>query len=164
MYVDMEFMKPLFIFLEACQEVKQKAEHHPEGDVFLHSLQVLYWAFKESDDLDLILAAMLHDVGKLMKEEGHEQTACEMLEDYLSVKSLWLIEHHMRIWYLILGKMKRLGKVGYLIHHPWLPELILLARWDKLGRNPNKIIVYDREVILDKINKVVDKHFVEEKP
>jgi predicted HD phosphohydrolase len=155
-----EFMNPLFNMLEECEGVEQKDTHHPEGNVFVHSLQVLKWAFKESTDTDLILAAMLHDVGKVEKSNGHENIAVEMLTGLVSVKTLWLIEQHMRIWYLILGQMKKYKKVQDLVNHPWLPELVLLARWDKRGRNPNtKNIKYDKQNIMDRLNKCVELHF-----
>lgn len=158
-----KFMKPLFTTLEQCQGVKQAKEHHPEGDVFVHSLQVLKWAFKESDDTDLILAAMMHDIGKMENSNGHEKIAVEMLQPYLSPKSLWLIEQHMRVWYLILGEMRKSSKVKELAEHPWLPELVLLARWDKLGRNPNHRVKYNKDLIIEKLNKRVQKHFGENK-
>ncbi len=156
-----EIFDILFDVLEGTQGIVQMDEHHPEGDVFNHSLQVLYWAFKETDDTDLILAAMLHDIGKAENSLGHDKIAIELLDGYVSVKTLWLIEHHMRIWYLVLGEMKRLGKVRYLVEHPWLPELIQLGRWDKLGRNPRRIIKYDRQYIKDRLNKCVERRYNE---
>ena len=153
------FMAPLFGLLEQCRGVEQMDVHHPEGDVFAHSLQVLRCAFRESNDTDLILAAMLHDVGKAEESKGHEKLAVEWLRGHVSVKTLWLIEHHMRIWYLILGEMKRRKKVRDLIEHPWLPELILLARWDKMGRSPGAQVGYDRAEIVDRLNRCVERHF-----
>ena len=154
-----EFMHPLFMSLEQCIGVKQMESYHPEGDVFNHSLQVLYCAFRETIDTDLLLAAMLHDVGKIENSLGHEKIAVGMLKPYVSVKTEWLIENHMRIWYYLLGDMKKLSKVRELACHPWLPELIQLARFDKLGRNPNRKIKYNRNDIMDRFNSCVDKRF-----
>ena len=154
-----EIMSPLFSILEKCKGVEQMEIHHPEGDVFKHSLQVLWWAFKESIDTDLILAAMLHDVGKAIISKGHEKECIPILEPFLSAKSLWLIENHMRIWTFVKGEMKKLSKVQKLASHPWLPELVYLARWDQLGRNARKKVTYDRQDIIDRLNKCVDIHF-----
>ena len=74
-------MYDLFDALESCRNVAQMEKHHPEGDVFTHSVQALEIAMRESDDLDLIFAAMLHDVGKKIDTKGHEQYALEMLKD-----------------------------------------------------------------------------------
>ena len=154
-----DFMSPVFDIFETCKGVEQSEKHHPEGDVFNHSLQVLYHAFRETIDTDLILAAMMHDVGKVENSLGHEKIAVEKLTGFLSVKSLWLIEHHMKIWYYILGDMRKLSKVKELSEHPWLPELIQLARFDKLGRNPNRKIAYNRNDIIERLNRCIDKRF-----
>jgi len=151
-----EFMEPIFIFLEGTMGVPQSLKHHPEGDVFTHSLQVMHQALRETDDTDLILAAMLHDVGKaglpLDKRSGHETVGAEWLRDYVSPKTIWLIEQHMRVWAYLKGEMKRLGKCLYLANHPWLPELVQLARWDKMGRRPGWYPMYNRRVIQSSLN------------
>ncbi len=150
---------PLFKMLEATREVTDKDEYHPEKDVFEHSLQTMYWAFRESIDTDLILAAMLHDVGKAEILPGHEQVSGELIYHYVSAKTHWLVVNHMRFWYFVKGDMKKLSKVKDIGYHPWLTELAFLARWDKLGRNGNKITVYDQEDIKERLNKCVDMHF-----
>jgi len=157
---DSEIMEPLFWVLEETKGVTQMEKHHPEGDVFTHSLQVLQVAFRETIDTDLILAAMLHDVGKVGNSHGHEQIAIGLVDCHVSGKTLWLIKHHMRIWDLMLGQMRKKSKIEYLETHPWLPELIMLARWDKIGRNPNRKVVYDKQKIIDRLNICVDKRFV----
>ncbi len=154
-----EIMNPLFDIFEKMQDVTQMDIYHPEGDVFNHSLQVLKWAFRETIDTDLILAAMLHDVGKIENSLGHDSIGAEMLDDLVSAKTQWLIKNHMRIWYFILGDMKKLSKVKELAEHPWLPELVFLARWDKKGRNPNALINYDRQGIMDILNKCIELKF-----
>jgi len=159
MIFDDKFMAPLFNALERNMGVKQMEAYHPEGDVFNHSLQVLRCAFRESIDTDLILAAMLHDVGKVDNSLGHDKIAIEMLEPFVSVKTLWLIENHMRIWYFILGEMKKLSKVKELAEHPWLPELVLLARWDKRGRRGNFKPIYDKDDIIERLNRCVEERF-----
>ncbi len=156
-----EFMEPYFRALEKCRGVPQMDKYHPEGDVFGHSLQVLRWAFRESIDTDLILAAMLHDVGKAIDTRGHEEKAIEMLGDHLSAKTKWLIEQHMRIWDMVLGDMRRQGKVKYLIEHLFLPDLVLLARWDKMGRDPRRIVHYDRGEIIERLNRCMEKRYKE---
>ena len=158
---DYEIMKPLFDIFEKTKGVKQMEIHYPEGDVFNHSLQVMQKAFRETTDTDLILAAMLHDVGKIVDSKGHEKIAVEWLGSQISYKTSWLIEQHMRIWYLILGKMRKLSKVKELAGHPWLPELVLLARWDKMGRNPKRKITFNKLDIIDRLNKCVEIRFKE---
>ncbi|MCK5018964.1 MAG: HD domain-containing protein, partial [Candidatus Peribacteraceae bacterium] len=132
---------------------------HPEGDVHIHSLQVFHHAIRETGDLDLILAALLHDVGKAENSLGHEQVAMSLLKDLCSPKTLWLIEEHMRIWYYLEGIMRKRMKCEKLITHPWLMELIQLARWDKMGRRQHFKPKYTNEDILDILNRKVIEHF-----
>lgn len=156
---DYGMMDPLFWLLERTKGVTQDPDHHPEGDVFTHSLQMLKWAFRESIDTDLILAAMLHDIGKYENTLGHDKIGATWLEGCASTKTIWLVKNHMRIWYFLLGDMRKLGKVKDLAEHPWLPELVLLARWDKLARNPRARVDYDRDEIKERLNRCANDHF-----
>jgi len=149
----------LFWFLERCQGVKQSPDYHPEGDVFNHSIQVGSMAFKETNDIDLIISSYLHDVGKIILSQKHSKIGCILLTPYVSVKTIFLIENHMRIWSYINGEMKKQSKCQSLVGHPWLSELIQLARWDKMGRNPNRKIIYNRDRIIDGLNKCTSEHF-----
>jgi len=152
-----------FKMLENCKGVMQNQEHHPEGDVFTHSLQVMIHAFRESNDIDVIIAAMMHDVGKAFTRYGHSKVAVDMLYDYATPKTLFLIENHMRIWDYLLGDMQKLSKCAFLINHPWFPELIQLARWDKKGRKANWEPKYDKESIVAKLNTIIEERFVTNK-
>lgn len=141
----------LFCAMEGCRRVEQDPIHHPEGDVFNHSLQVLRWAFRETNDIDLIFAAMLHDVGKQVDGPGHEKYSVSLVSGFISEKTEWLILNHMRFWYYVLGDMKKLSKVVEISNHKWFPCLCKLARWDKMGRNPNVKTSYDRESIINRL-------------
>ena len=150
---------PLFDLVEDCRGVLQESEYHPEGDVYVHSLQCVQIALKESIDPDAIIAALVHDIGKKKGSLGHEDYAVGMLQDLVSPKTLWLVEQHMRVRYYLDGTMKRLGKVKELMNHPWLPELIQLARWDHMAR---KKISYwsnelDRDAFVEKINNAIEQ-------
>ena len=146
---NMDTFGPWFKALDACEGIEQGNINHPEGDVLTHSLQTFKWACRESNDFDLMLAALLHDVGKSVDTLGHDSYGAKMLDGKVPDKTLFLIKHHMRIWDYLLGDMKRLVKCQFLANHKWLPDLIQLARWDKLGRNPNVKPEYCRVKILD---------------
>ncbi len=126
--------KEIFRILDLTKGIYQDPAHHEEGEVYTHSLQTFIKANKESIDIDLLLAALLHDVGKANGSHDHEKHSVELLKDCASIKTLWLIENHMRIWYYLLGTMKRWKKCIELTNHPWFRELCQLGRFDKLGR------------------------------
>ncbi len=154
-----ESLQPIFDFVDRLDGVKQSEDHHPEGDVLIHSLQCLDIAFRETDDIDLLLATLLHDVGKFDNSLGHEHIAVEWLKDHVSVKTLFLIENHMKFWHYILGDMRKLGKCSAIVNHPWLPELNQLCRFDKMGRKKVHNPEYDKQKIVDRLNKSGLKHF-----
>ena len=140
---------PLFNNLEKCRGVLQNPIHHPEGDVFNHSIQTFYRAKKETSDIDLLVSALLHDVGKLIDPYGHDKIALEMLDGFISPKTAWLIKNHMRFWDFILGGMKRQKKVFDLIENEWFVDLSMLCRFDKMGRTANYFPKYDRIEIIE---------------
>jgi predicted HD phosphohydrolase len=146
-------MRDIFYILELTVGVPQVEEHHPEGDVFTHLLQTYFWALRESNDTDLILAALLHDVGKACLQQDHVDQSAEMIRPYTSHKTTWLVENHMRVWTLMKGQMRRPGKVKHLAGHVWFPDLVLLARWDHMARNPRKNVTYDKFKIMNQLNR-----------
>lgn len=154
-------MSPIFDLMERLRGVLNNSEHHPEEDMFIHSLQVMELAFKETNDTCLILAAMVHDVGKydahLHRQYDHEDYSVLDIKDLnmISPKVIWLVENHMRIYKYLRGEMKREGKRLALLEHPWFIDLIQLSRWDEGGRIKNWIPKYDRDVIIERLNKKV---------
>lgn len=98
--------------------VEQNPTHHPEGDVWNHTMLVLdaAAAYRErvSDPLGFMLAALTHDFGKAVSTQridgvihayGHEQAGLPLAERFLRrltnenkrvAYALNLTEHHMR--------------------------------------------------------------------
>jgi predicted HD phosphohydrolase len=144
----------LLDMVEALKGVSQREDYHPERDAFDHSLQVFHHAMRESTDLDTILAALTHDVGKLTSPIGHEEVAVTMLTGKVGEKTLWLVQHHMRVRVLLSGEMKRPTKVKELASNKWFPDLVLLARWDTMGRNANHHVKYDRGDIIFRLQEM----------
>jgi tRNA nucleotidyltransferase (CCA-adding enzyme) len=68
--------------------VEQPAQHHPEGDVFVHTMLVLQRAADLKFDLPTRFAALTHDFGKpaafekFGKLHGHEQMGVEIIEGF----------------------------------------------------------------------------------
>jgi len=155
-----ERLEPLFWVLDECAGITQRAEYHPEGDVLTHSIQAYRHASRESNDVDLILAALLHDVGKISRRMGHEDLSVELLDCHCSKKTLWLIKNHMRVHTWLNGEMRKLKKVTGLRKHVWFCDLIHLARIDANSRKPGcKTEKCDRQQIAQHIIKLEKEQF-----
>jgi len=119
------------------KEVRQVNRFHPEESVFEHTAQVVSHAVKETTDKDLLIAALLHDVGKAKSFCKHADIGAAMIQHLVSEKTHWLVANHMRMHLFNDGKLKRAGKAIKLSSHPWFKDLVMLSRWDMMGRVAN---------------------------
>lgn len=125
------------LMLLPLEMVRQSPKYHPEGDALYHSLQVYDHMRDEAPyDEELLLAALLHDVGKAetMAEE-HADIGADMLEGLITPRTDWLIRNHMQGCQLLDGELgarrrRRLEESEY------FDDLMLLAECDKAGRQP----------------------------
>ena len=68
--------------------VIQPKQYHPEGDVFEHTMVVLDLVAKETEDVSVRFAALVHDLGKaktppdiLPKHIGHEEAGIPVIQE-----------------------------------------------------------------------------------
>ncbi|HEX3656163.1 MAG TPA: HD domain-containing protein [Pirellulales bacterium] len=120
--------------LAPLEHVRQSPKWHPEGDALYHSLQVFDLARDEQPyDEEFLLAALLHDVGKAIDPKDHLAAGLEALEDVVTPRTFWLIEHQDEARALLDNDLgvrarRRLGESEY------FEELLILARCDRAGR------------------------------
>ena len=149
-------LEPWMAEVAALEGVKQRADYHPEGDAWTHTMRVVDEAAKLRDrakhPLGLMLAALLHDVGKAdaMQEKngvihayGHETAGVPLAEEFLrrltGEKALCryvlnMVELHMKP---NLYAAQNSGQKAWnrLFDRSACPEdLLLLAKADHRGR------------------------------
>jgi hypothetical protein len=118
------------------ENVKQNLAWHPEGDALYHSLQVFDLARDESPyDEELLLAALLHDVGKGIDPCDHVASGLEALDGTISDRTHWLIEHHMSAHQISDRTIGHRAHVR-LRESEYYDDLLLLGRCDRGGRRP----------------------------
>lgn len=61
---------------------------------FEHSLQAATRARRDGADEDLVICALLHDVGDLVAPDHHAAFAATLLEPYVSAEHAWIVRHH----------------------------------------------------------------------
>jgi hypothetical protein len=118
------------------EDVGQSAKYHPEGDVLYHSLQVFELARDQRPyDEELLLAALLHDVGKGLDPSDHVAAGLAALDGVVTDRTRFLIEHHMEAHDYQTGKLPA-KKRRELESSPDFDDLMLLRRLDDEGRVP----------------------------
>lgn len=140
--------------LRKLEPTPQSPVHHPEGNVWNHTLLVVDEAARRreesGDPRAFMWAALLHDIGKppttrIHKERitayDHDKVGARMTQEFLSAltddrrfmdKVTHLVKYHMQVLYVVndlpfkdIGGMKRNADVG---------EVALLCLCDRLGR------------------------------
>lgn len=120
--------------LAPLEEVKQSPRTHPEGDALYHSLQVFVLAREELPyDEELLLAALLHDVGKAIDARDHVAAGLEALGETITERTAWLIANHALAHELLDGTLGARAR-RRLEESEHFEELMLLARCDRAGR------------------------------
>lgn len=132
---------PLFrMFLLPLETVQQGRQHHPEGDVLYHSLQVFELAREARPyDEEFLLAALLHDIGKGIDRAEHVEAALSALEGLITERTQFFIRHHMDAHAYKAGalppKLRRELETS-----PDFEDLLLLRELDDAGRVPGAIV------------------------
>ena len=59
-----------------------------------HSLQTATRAYNDNADEEMVVAALLHDIGDELAPMNHSEYAASILKPYVSEKTHWIIEKH----------------------------------------------------------------------
>jgi hypothetical protein len=132
---------PLFrMLLLPLEDVRQSPVHHPEGDVLYHSLQVFELARDARPyDEELLLAALLHDVGKGLDRHDHVAAGLAALDGLITERTRFLIEHHMDAHQYRAGTLPANVR-RRLEASPDFEDLLLLRQLDDAGRVPGAAV------------------------
>jgi len=61
---------------------------------YQHSLQSATRAFEDGAEEEIVVAALIHDIGDILSPYNHGELAAAMVRPYMSEKARWIIEHH----------------------------------------------------------------------
>lgn len=59
-----------------------------------HSLQCATRAYRDGASEELVVVALLHDIGDLLAPQNHSEMAAAVLMPYVSPESHWIVRHH----------------------------------------------------------------------
>lgn len=165
-------------FLEIVKElekVQQEKKHHPEGNVWNHTLQVLDEAASlrelANNKREFIWAALLHDIGKkdtTKMRKGrwtaydHDRVGAKLAENILRnvveddkfIRDVSnLIRYHMS--YLYIDKNLPFAKPEEMVLNSDLHDIALLTYCDRVGRGEKSLD--EKKKILNSINDFIEK-------
>ena len=78
-------------------EAMEKLEHSISGykvSRLEHSLQSATHAYNAGESEEMVVAALLHDIGDDLAPCSHSEMAASILRPYVSDKTYWIIKHH----------------------------------------------------------------------
>ena len=105
-----------------------------------HSLQTATRALKEKASDEMIVAALLHDIGDELAPNNHAEFAAAILKPYVSEKTIWIIEKHgiFQMYYYAhhLGFNKN-ERDKYKGHKYYPATAEFCEKWDQISFDPN---------------------------
>jgi tRNA nucleotidyltransferase (CCA-adding enzyme) len=164
-----------FNLLSVLAKVEQSPKHHPEGNVWRHTMLVLDYAAskkEQSEDSRVFMwAALLHDLGKAETTRNrkgkitaydHDKIGEKLSRDFLKVFSndivfinsvSKLVRWHMQILFVV-NKLP-FADINQMLKDTTIEEVALLGLCDRLGRGELNSEKIEEEYL--NINEFIDK-------
>jgi len=105
-----------------------------------HSLQTATRAFHDKSDEEMIVAALLHDIGDELAPLNHAEYAAAVLKPYVSEKTHWIVEKHgiFQMYYYAhhLGANKN-EREKFKDHKYYKDTIDFCEKWDQKSFDPD---------------------------
>jgi predicted HD phosphohydrolase len=105
-----------------------------------HSLQTATRALKDGADDELIVAALIHDVGDELAPYNHAEIAAGMLRPYVRAEVTWIVEQHglfQTYYYAHHYGRDRNGREKFRDHRWYQACKDFCANWDQCSFDPD---------------------------
>ena len=108
-------------------------------DLYEHGLQTATRAYNAGEEVDVVVAALLHDVGEVLSPSNHGDIAAALLDPYVSPAVSWMLSKHEVFQYYYYGQA---GKREHDTRERWRgePHFELTERfcrdYDQTGFDP----------------------------
>ena len=105
-----------------------------------HSLQTATRAYNDNAEEEMVVAALLHDIGDELAPLNHSEYAAAILKPYVSEKTHWIIQKHgeFQMYYYAhhLGKNKN-QRDKYKDHKYFKDAVNFCEKWDQASFDPD---------------------------
>ena len=121
-----------------------------------HSLQTATRALNDKADDEMVVAALLHDIGDELAPLNHSEYAAAVIKPYVSEKTHWIIEKHgefQMYYYAHHLNSNRNQRDKYKGHKFYKDTLNFCENWDQKSFDPNfkSLNIKDFEPYIKKI-------------
>jgi predicted HD phosphohydrolase len=124
--------------LEALRKLDQSLQGYPVSRLG-HSLQAATRALKDGADDELIVAALIHDLGDELAPYNHSEIAAGIIRPYVRPEVTWIVEQHglfQTYYYAHHYGRDRHAREKYR-DHPWYQACKdFCADWDQCSFDP----------------------------
>ncbi len=104
-----------------------------------HSLQSATRAYQDDADEEMVVAALLHDIGDLLSPHNHSELAAAVLRPYVSERTYWIVRQHgmfQSYYYAHHFGDDRNARDRYKDHEWYQDAVYFCHRWDQSSFDP----------------------------
>ena len=105
-----------------------------------HSLQTATRAEEDGADIELIVAALIHDIGDDLAPHNHSQIAAAIIKPYVREEVTWILEMHgvfQMYYYADKIGLNKHEREKYLSHKWYHSCKKFCSKWDQNSFDPN---------------------------
>lgn len=105
-----------------------------------HSLQSATRAEQDGADIELIVAALVHDIGDALAPENHSQMAAAIIRPYVRAEVTWILEMHglfQMVYYADKMGLDKDGREAYRGHKWFDAAEQFCEKWDQMSFDPD---------------------------
>jgi len=125
--------------LQALHKLDHSIEGYPVSRL-QHSLQAATRALRDAADEELVVAALLHDVGDELAPYNHFELAAAILRPYVRPEVTWIVAQHglFQNYYYVHHFGGDRNARERLRDHPWYAACVhFCAAWDQSSFDPD---------------------------
>lgn len=105
-----------------------------------HSLQTATRAEADGADIDMIVGALIHDIGDELAPDNHSQMAAALIRPYVRGEVTWVVEMHGLFQLYYYGHHRGLERNGRDLYRddPWFKSCLdFCENWDQASFDPS---------------------------
>lgn len=105
-----------------------------------HSLQTATRAEADGADEEMIVGALVHDLGDGLAPENHSRYAAEIIRPYVRAEVTWVVEHHglfQKFYYAHFLGEDPAARAAYRDHPCYESCVVFCERWDQAAFDPD---------------------------